>query len=239
MAALVVTIKTVGEDLSALDQVTKAHLCKQTPVSDELLSSIASSLSLSPLTGRIVALAVYDTERSEGAVYYTGDEQLPNERLGACVYKVRDEAALLAEFWEGLTHYDTIVTFNGRSFVLPFLIHRSVIHNIRPTVDLLRYRYLAQQLPPYHVDLFDQLTFNGVMRQHTSLYLFCRAYGIPSLQLQGCDGSQTETLYKAKQYHEIAVTAGADVLAIALLYEKWRTFLAPPLFQKPEKEIDL
>ncbi len=238
MSTLVVSIKTVGDDVTVLDEVTRAHLIRGRSNGVEP-EELFSTLGLSPLTGTIVALAVYDIERSEGTVYFVGEAGDVEERLGAFRYKPRSESALLAEFWEGVLSYDAVVTFTGRSFVLPYVVHRSVAHGVRPTVDLLRYRYLTQQVPPYHIDLHDQLTSYGAWRRFSSLFLFCRAYGIPSLQLQGIEGCDIDTLYRAKQLREIATVAGADVLATALLYEKWQTYLAPPLFQKRENEIDV
>jgi uncharacterized protein YprB with RNaseH-like and TPR domain len=51
------------------------------------------------------------------------------------------------------------ITFNGRSFDAPFLIVRSAVHRIKPSVNLIPNRY-----DKYHIDLFDQLSFYGVSR---------------------------------------------------------------------------
>ena len=152
------------------------------------LADIKAGLGFSPLTGYIVALGVYDLERKQGTVYYQSDELGGDERVGVFTYRPRSEAAMLEEFWEGVAGYETIVTFNGRSFDIPFLLHRSVVCQVVPTIDLMRYRYLTQQVVPYHVDLADQLTFYGAMQKRPSLHLFCRSYGIESPKSHGVAG---------------------------------------------------
>ncbi len=187
----------------------------------------------------MVALGVYDLERKQGTVYYQNGSEATDERIGSFWYRARSEAAMLAEFWEGVAQYETIVTFNGRMFDIPFLLHRSVTNNVVPTVDLLRYRYLTQQVPPYHIDLEDQLTFYGAMTKRPSLHMFCRAYGIESPKSHGVAGDDVAALYTQGRSRDIAVYNTHDLLGTALLYEKWRTYLAPPLFKKSIPDIDL
>jgi Predicted 3'-5' exonuclease related to the exonuclease domain of PolB len=237
--ALVVTIKTVGDDLETFDAATRHDLLQGRNEQNFIDSTtVAAKLALSPVTGSILALAVYDTERHEGAVYYQSTTTVPDERLGACLYKVRDEATMLREFWQGVASYNTVVTFNGRAFTIPFIIHRSVAKGVSPTIDLERHRYLRQQVSPYHIDLRDQLTNYGAWQSYSSLSLFCRAYGIPYIQAEGSVEQDSNIPPTDAHTTTIAIAAGADVLATALLYEKWQTYLAPPLFRKSEKEID-
>jgi uncharacterized protein YprB with RNaseH-like and TPR domain len=243
--ALVIDIETVGERFDDIDATTQAELTRwlsrtTTAVTyDAHLKELKDGLGFSPLTGMIVALGVYDTVHRTGTIYYQTDSTEADETVEAFTYRPRTEAAMLAAFWEGVTYFDTIVTFNGRSFDVPFLLHRSVAVGVRPTIDLLRYRYLTQQVPPYHVDLQDQLTFYGAMGKRPSLHLFCRAYGIPSPKTEGVTGDDVATLYRAKQFRTIAEYNGRDLIATAALYEIWQTYLAPPLFQPVERRIDI
>lgn len=242
MSTLIVDIETVGESWDSFDDTTKATLTRwieKTSIDPadyaHRLADIKNGLGFSPLTGFIVSLGVYDLERQEGTVYFQSSEESKDERIGSFYYRPRTEAAMLDEFWEGIVLYETIVTFNGRMFDVPFLIHRSVAQHIRPSIDLMRYRYITQQVPPYHIDLADQLTFYGAMAKRPSLHLFCRTYGIESPKSHGIDGDDVRRLFQTKQYREIATYNTSDLLATALLYEKWRTYLAPPLFQKKSR----
>ncbi len=246
MSTLIIDIETVGEAWGSIDEVTKATLTRwilktstDTAEYEAKLDDIKRGLGFSPFTGSIVALGVYDLDRKEGTVYYQSEGDSQDERIGSFYYRPRTEKMMLEEFWEGVQLYETVVTFNGRSFDLPFLLHRSVAQALLPTVDLMRYRYLTQQVPPYHVDLADQLTFYGAIAKRPSLHLCCRAYGIESPKSHGVVGDDVTELYRQKRFKEIAAYNSHDLLATALLYEKWRTYLAPPLFRKSAPDIDL
>ncbi len=217
MATLVFDIKTVGESWSDLDEVTQGALTnwitKQSHTKvhyEKELEEVKNQLNFSPLTGEIVALGMYDLERSLGAVYYTGGKAEEPSIEGEFTYKARTERELLEDFWEGARSYDVFVTFNGRAFDLPFLIHRCAILGVKSDVSLLGQRYLNRQALPYHVDLLDELTFYGTMKRQ-SLHMYCRAYGIESPS--GEDNLPVR-----------------DVVATTELYRKWKQYLAPASF---------
>lgn len=232
MATLVFDIETVGETWDELDVTTQKLLTRwidRTVKTDSerkaYYADVKEGLGFSPLTGFIVAIALYDVERKQGAVYYTGKGDELDVRTDEYVLKQRNEKDMLEDFWEGARSYDTFVTFNGRSFDVPFILHRSVAHGIKPTTDLMSGRYLYQQRSVRHVDLLDQLTFYGAMRRRPSLHLFCKAYGIESPKGDGVSGDDVTRLYKEEAYEHIARYCMDDVVATTSLYEKWRSFL--------------
>ncbi|HMO78542.1 MAG TPA: ribonuclease H-like domain-containing protein, partial [Candidatus Paceibacterota bacterium] len=173
----------------------------------------------------IVAIGVYDLERQSGAVYYSGLGTEADERVGEYVYKQRNEATMLAEFWEGARHYDTFVTFNGRGFDVPFLLHRSIANSVKPTKNLLEGRYPYQQKSCRHVDLQDELTFFGAMQRRPSLHLFCRAFGIESPKGE-VSGDDVAELFANKKFRDIAHYNAKDVIATTALYKKWQDYLS-------------
>jgi predicted PolB exonuclease-like 3'-5' exonuclease len=136
---------------------------------------------------------------------------------------------MLEDFWEGIKGYDVFVTFNGRSFDVPFLLHRSVVCGVQPSHLFAHSRYLTKQSLPYHVDLMDELTMYGAMSKRPSLHLLLQAYGIESKK-GNVDGSQVAELFKTEKFTEIAQHTVDDVLATAALYEKWKQYLAPTSF---------
>lgn len=232
MATLIFDIETVGEEWASLDSTTKSVLTRWTnrlagTTNEKLViqKDIESGLGFSPLTGSIVALGLYDLERKRGVVYFCGHGTEIDEIVGEYTYKQRTEAAMLREFWEGALSYDTFVTFNGRSFDAPFLIHRSAIHGIRPTKNLLEGRYPSQQHECRHVDLQDELTFFGAMARRPSLHLFCRAFGISSPK-EEVDGDDVAELFNTKKFRDIAHYNAKDVSATTLLYNKWLEYYA-------------
>lgn len=184
MATLVFDIETVGEPWEHFDEITKKALTRFISDKEEdgerALLRVKDQLGFSPLTGFIVAIGMYDIERALGAVYYVGDGSGDTWVDGDFTYKERTEREMLEDFWDGARSYDTFVTFNGRAFDVPFLIHRSIAHELTPSVSLLGSRYVSRQTLPYHVDLQDEFTFYGAMQRRPSLHLLCRAYGIKS-----------------------------------------------------------
>lgn len=241
MSTLIFDIETVGESWNDLDEATQDALSrwviKSTKDKDQrkvFMSDLQEGLGFSPLTGKIVTIGLYDKERKQGAVYYTGDGGEVDFIHGEYVLKQRSEKEMLEDFWEGAKSYDTFVSFNGRSFDVPFLLHRSVVNDVVPTALLEDKRYLSMQKEVHHVDLLDQLTFYGAMSRKPSLHLFCRAYGIPSPKTDGISGDDVAVLFSRGRYRDIALYNARDVKATALLYEKWLTYLAPASF----KDID-
>jgi DNA polymerase elongation subunit (family B) len=228
MPTLIFDIETVGEVWSDLDDVTKKSLLRyadRVAKNNEdralLEKDIKEGLGFSPLTGSVVALGLYDLERERGVVYYTGPNiETKDISIGDYTYKVRTEKDLLAEFWQGAEHYDTFVTFNGRMFDAPFLFHRSAIHGIRPTKNLLEGRYPNQQKTVRHLDLQDELTFFGAMNRRPSLHLFCRAYRIDSPKGE-VGGDEVARLYQNGEFLNIAKYNARDVIATTELYKKW------------------
>lgn len=242
MGTLIFDIETVGERFEDLDTVTQDVLLRYAKRSARneqerqlLEQDIKDGLGFSPLTGSIVALGLYDLERGQGVVYYTGAQVTPDVVDGLYTYKARSEAELLAEFWDGAKHYTTFVTFNGRQFDAPFLVHRSIVHGLVPAKNLLEGRYPYQQKSVRHVDLQDELTFFGAMNRRPSLHLFCRAYGIPSPKTE-LGGDMVAGLYEAGEYLTIARYNAADVTATTELYKKWRTI--SPILQNEPQNID-
>ncbi len=237
MRTLIFDIETVGDEWQSFDAVTQdaltewtSRVAKSDDEQTQLIEEVKNGLGFSPLTGHIVTLGLYDVEREQGAVYYVGNGDEPDEIIGPYVLKQRSEHAILREFWEGAREYDTFVTFNGRAFDVPFILHRSIAYDVRPTRELMKYRYLSHQSAPFHIDLQDELTFYGAMRRRPSLHLFCCAYGIKSPKIDRITGSVVTELFQAKKFNDVALYNAANVVAITALYEKWLQNLAPASF---------
>jgi DNA polymerase elongation subunit (family B) len=234
MSTLVFDIETVGESWDAFDDVTKTSLTRwvdRTAVDREQreahLLDLKDGLGFSPLTGRIVAIGLYDVERAQGVVFYdTKGTEDTEVDTGEYVLKPRTEAAMLRDFWEGAKSYDTFVTFNGRGFDVPFLLLRSMALGITPTRDLMEGRYLYQQRTAQHIDLQDQLSFYGALPRRHSLHLFCRACGMVSPK-QEVSGDDVATLYQEEKYQDIARYNAKDVVATTELYLRWKETIAP------------
>lgn len=234
MSKLVFDIETIGEDFEALDETTKKALThwiereSQSPQETEkLFSEVKNGLCFSPLTGQIVAIGVYDVEKDKGAVYFQAPEtEISDSEDGNIKFRVLGEKEMLEQFWNLAQKYDEFISFNGRTFDVPFLLIRSAIHGIRPTKNLMANRYLSSQPKnARHIDLLDQITFYGAVRRKGSLHLFARAFGIESPKAAGVTGDQVGQLFAEKRFLEIAKYNVGDLLATKKLFEKWEKFV--------------
>ncbi len=234
MSALIFDIETIGENFDALDDTTQHSLtrwvdrvAKNNEEKDIMIKDIKNGLGFSPLTGEIVALGVYDSEKLQGAVYYQApgekDSQEIEER--GCKLKAMSEKETLIKFWDLAQKYEEFVSFNGRSFDVPFMLIRSAIHQVKPTKDLMSNRYLgSQRYGAKHIDLLDQLSFYGASQRKGNLHLFCRAFGIESPK-EEFSGDQVGELFAQKKFLDIARYNVGDLVSTTKLYKIWQEFL--------------
>lgn len=233
--ALVFDIETIGLSFDSLDETTQASLTrwiKREAGGDQerynvLFQDLKEGLGFSPLTGEVVAIGVYDTEACKGVVYFQApDVELVEYAQENFVFKPKTEKEMLESFWQGIGKYRELVSFNGRSFDVPFLAIRSAIHKIRPSCDLLSSRYLNyQKAGSKHIDLLDQLSYYGAVRRKGNLHLYCRAFGIQSPKAMGVTGDDVSELFGNKEYKKIAEYNSWDLIATAELYNYWNKYL--------------
>lgn len=225
MKTVVFDIETVGADFESFDESQRAYLLSHAK-NEEELRKIPEWTSLWPLTGRVVALGMGNPETGKGRVWYEkrdGREETAAED-GSWSYIGDTEEALLREFWEALTKYRRFVTFNGRGFDGPFLMLRSAILGVAPTVNLVPYRYSFEK----HVDLLEVVSFFGASRKW-NLDFCCKAFGIPSPKEGGIDGYSVGPYYRDGRLLEIARYCRRDVEATGALYLRLRDTLLPVL----------
>lgn len=150
-----------------------------------------------------------------------GDDYAP-VRLGVltCEGATEPELMIIDTFSRMVAaHRPTLVTFNGRSFDLPVIAHRSLCHGVQlpwyyKNRDV-RYRYSEVG----HFDLCDAISDYGAATKPT-LDALARLIGLPGKV--GVDGSQVADLYRAGRYEEIANYCLADVAQTALLLLRFR-----------------
>lgn len=220
MSSVIVDIETVGVDFATLPKSQQEYLLKYSE-SEEKSESIRNTLGLYPLTGQIVAIGMLNPDTMKGCMLFqAGGEVLEKTEEDGIVYEVGSEKEILEKFWDRVNSYGQIVTFNGRGFDAPYLIFRSAVHRIRPTKNLMGYRYDTKE----HCDLLDQLTFYGATRKY-NLDFYARSFGIKSSKEEGVDGSMVGEMYKDGKYLEIARYCARDLVATKELFEVWEKFI--------------
>jgi DNA polymerase elongation subunit (family B) len=225
---LIFDIETIGVDFETLDKISQEYIEKYTEDEEEL-EEAKERLGFSPLTGEIVAIGVLNPETNKGAIYLRSDKRQETgdkELEGGITIETGDEKQIIEKFWESARAYSYFISFNGRTFDVPFLMIRSAILDVRPSKNLLSNRYLeSQKFGATHVDLLDQLTFYGAVRKKFNLHFWTKAFGIQSPKEQGITGEDMSRLYKEGKLLEIAKYNLGDLKATKELYEKWNRYL--------------
>jgi len=232
MAKLVFDIETSALPLEQFDEAQQEFLFRECqkiaeePARALRRAEILQQFNLWPFTAQVVCIAMLNADTARGKVLFTAADyeegaQAPGPvEFVACM----DEIELLTAFWDVAKHYETVVTFNGRGFDVPFLYLRSALLNVAIShKDWLGYRFQTEP----HCDLAEQLTFYGVSgregaARRFNLDFYCRAFGIESPKSHGVTGADVNSLLAAGRYREIAEYCLRDVRATVLLYQIWK-----------------
>lgn len=223
MRRVVFDIETVGLDFDKLNQSQQEFLTKWAKDEEEVISA-KQSTAFYPLTGFICAIGFYSPDAREvKGTYFLNPQKEEVVKEGDLIFKsFQSEEKILENFWKLINNFTQIITFNGRGFDVPFLLTRSAVNKIRATRDLMGYRY--EKLNPKHVDLADQLSFQGATKRKFSLEFYCQAFNIknPKADVHGIEVSR---LFKEKNYLKIAKYCYGDVEATYELYKYWQDYI--------------
>ena len=225
--SLILDIETVGFDLHNLAESQQEFLLRYAEreidnnIKKERIEETERYLSLYPFTARIVAIGLLNTKTECMQVLFNSDIEEQWEVGDKKIkYLGKSETEILKLFWSYVLKTDKIITFNGRIFDIPFIMLRSAILGIEPTINLMHSRYNLTK----HIDLRDQFTFYGILRRF-NLDFYCYGFGIKSPKSKGITGMEIKQLYKAGKIKDIAVYCGEDVKATFELYKIWDQYL--------------
>jgi hypothetical protein len=241
---LIFDIETVPLDFeTSYDDVQKEYLLRG--AADEQERALRKGYgALNPLTGKVVCIGTLVLETKKGTALYLDDDvredivEHGDYRFG---YKsFTDEASLFQHFWGGMDgKYKSVVTFNGRNFDCPFLMLRSAVLGIRPSVNMMagtkwEFKIGGSASDRYsgveHVDLQDKLCFNGGYdkfgaTRKFNLDFYTKSFGIASPKSETIAGDKVPIFYAEGRTREIAEYCMRDVRATGELYEKWVSLL--------------
>jgi 3'-5' exonuclease len=224
---IVFDIETVGFDLENLSESQQEFLLRYAEkeqdyqLKEQKKDEVERYLSLYPYTAKVLAIGMLNTETGGSLILYDESE---NEEVIVTekdiTYKTLPETEILKLFWNYISKTDKVITFNGRNFDIPFLMLRSAMLGVKPTLNLIHNRYNITR----HIDLLDQFTFYGITRKF-NLDFYCHAFGLISPKSKGITGMEIKELYKAGRIKDIAVYCGEDVKATFGLYKIWEEYL--------------
>jgi DNA polymerase elongation subunit (family B) len=223
MNRVVFDIETLAFPLESFDAEQQDYLMRFARTDEEKQEAILK-LALTPFTAQVVAIGMLNPDTNQGKVFYQHPGALPESSDDGLVEFVPGtEQEILAHFWETIKKYAQFITFNGRGFDCPFLMLRSSLLEIKPTRNLVPYRYSTNE----SCDLMDQLSFYGAFRKF-SLDFTCKGFGIKSPKSEGVTGLDVAPLFAEGRFREIAEYCMRDVRATAELYQRWQRFLFFP-----------
>ena len=138
MATLVFDIETTALPLEQFDETQQEYLFRETEKIDDATAreakrgEITRFMSLWPFTSQVVCIAMLNAETGRGQVQFLAEdfEDDAGEAGPVEFMPCADEIELLTAFWDVAKHYDSIVTFNGRGFDVPFIYLRSALLNV-------------------------------------------------------------------------------------------------------------
>lgn len=236
MATLVFDIETSALPIDHFDETQQEYLFRDAnKIPDPLArktrqGELEMQMNLYPFTARVVCIAMLNADSQRGKVLFTAEDYVEEENEAAPIQYVPciDEGELLATFWDAAKHFDSIVTFNGRGFDVPFIYLRSALLNVPISrKNWLGYRYQTEP----HCDLAEQLTFYTVSgrdgaAKRFNLDFYCKAFGIESPKAHGVSGMDVNRLMADGKYREIAEYCMRDVQATVSLYQIWKERLS-------------
>jgi len=236
MATLVFDIETSALPLENFDDAQREYLFREAEkiadasARDTKRAEIKQFMSLWPFTSQVVCVAMLNADTQHGQVLFTAEdfEEVEEENAPVKFIPCADETELLTQFWDAAKHYDSVVTFNGRGFDVPFIYLRSALLNMPISKkNWLGYRFATEP----HCDLAEQFTFYSVSgrdgaARRFNLDFYCKAFGIESPKSHGVTGTDIGVLMAEKKFREIAEYCLRDVRATVELYKIWKERLA-------------
>jgi 3'-5' exonuclease len=156
--------------------------------------------------------------RENGRERYT----LTELRSGGTVTSTEKE--LLQGFFRYLErHKPRLISFNGRTFDLPVLKYRAMVHGVSaPWLHLGGDKwsnYTSRYSVDWHCDLLEALSDFGASAR-VKLNEVCAAFGLPGKM--GIDGAQVAPMVDDGKIAEIRQYCETDVLNTYLVYLRWQ-----------------
>jgi DNA polymerase elongation subunit (family B) len=225
---LVFDIETVADPFNEYPEAIKNYLLQYAD-SDEKKREIIEQFPFNPLTSSILAIGMMDHSDKNGCILVNTDEPVNlKQNHEGFNYVCSDEKKILKMFWETISAkgYNLFVTFNGREFDCPFIMLRSIYHQIKPGYNLMEGSDF--NFKNYHIDLLKEMTFfthsgRGARRKF-SLDFYCRKFGIESPKKDGISGELVGKLYEEKRFQELADYCIGDVIAENELFKFWNNY---------------
>lgn len=212
---LAIDIETTHQEWDGFVPAMQEYLLNRAK-DDEERALFPDHLALYPGAAKIVAIGMWRPGEQSGGVLVnnpSGGREWHEIHDGARVFHGSEEE-ILAQFWQLVPQFGTIVTYNGRGFDCPIIMLRSAVNGVRPSRNLMPYRYSFRD----HCDLQEVLTFYRAIQPY-SLQFWCHQFQLDDPK-EGLTGSSVPKAFAEGRYDDIAGYCLRDARATAELYEK-------------------
>ncbi len=214
MSKLIFDIETSNFNWEDLDETIKIYFIKKF----ENEENAKNNLALFPSVSQVTTISLYNPETDKGGVLLNADiepaeAEIIKKNVDFDVQILPSEKMLLMKFWEIVIKYNEFITFAGNIFDVPFLMFRSAVHRIRPSLNLYK--------KEYHIDLLEKLE---KFHQRPSLHILCKAFFLNSPK-EFMNGQSAPIAYQEKRFQDLIKYSYGDVLAIAEIYKIWKEYL--------------
>jgi hypothetical protein len=132
--------------------------------------------------------------------------------LNALAWYGGDEKGILSAFWDfvGKHRPEQVITHNGLNFDLPFIKKRSIIHQVKPSVEINLARFQTRPV-------FDTMAVwsNWEFRGGVKLDVLARALGV---ETKSGSGEQVKEMWSSHRWEDVALYCLQDVYVTYACY---------------------
>lgn len=230
MSILCLDIETIPTELDAEGRRAVERMAEKREMPTDMFAALCPPLA------RVVAVGMLHPQSGHRLVLFDGplfgvavaEGELPAVEYAAIEGRAAGgEAALLQEFMaicsgsRGKREIQRYITFNGKGFDIPTLIHRAAVHRIKPAASLLRAANAKPWESDLHVDMASAFRFGAATGRY-SLEAFALAYGMANPKAES-DGSKLGTFVEQQDAESLFEYVMGDVVTTANLYERWKS----------------
>lgn len=215
MNTIVLDIETIASPIADADRETiEAMAAKREQDADTFCA-------LCPALARVVAVGLMNVDSGNRRVVFDASLVDAPDKLGDIDLVGHSGEEGVVRSVHGLLKGSakTLVTFNGRGYDIPLLLHRAVVHGVAaaPIVNAAAWQKPWENRP--HVDMLAQLTFGGATGKFP-LAAYAIAHGVGNPKTGG-DGSHVAELVRQRDGQKLCQYVSDDVEATRALAQRW------------------
>jgi predicted PolB exonuclease-like 3'-5' exonuclease len=195
----------------AIADYVEREFYNQLQVSKEKFTKEVSEMGLHPLTGRVCCIS-----------YFVTNSNLVTQYPKIVSYYGADETDIIGKFIQDMMNIMNtnmkvvrIITYNGKSFDLPYLMIRTLVNELH--FPFVHDEYFRRYSRSHHFDIYEFLT-SSLSSRRGRLKDFALLFRCKN-QVVG-DGSEVQGLIDANNYERIVEHCESNVSATAELYSK-------------------